>query len=144
MRKISLRFVSVLVLSAAFGVTGCIADGESPESTDPSGAGSESEIGSVTQAASSGCNRDVCISLTTPSGGKVTVHGWAFSAPFCGHFQLTGPNGLNKNSASGCFSAGGAGPSWTVAAVVGQYCVTGWQCAGSSCISEGKPCENVE
>jgi hypothetical protein len=97
----------------------------------------------VKPLASSGCNGDVCISLSTPSGGKVSVHGWAYNTNFYGHFELTGPNGLVKNSTQKWYYAGGAGPTWSVAAVVGQYCMTGWEYYGGHYYNIGRPCENV-
>jgi hypothetical protein len=99
---------------------------------------------SVRPLASSGCAGDACISLTTPSGGKVTARGWAYDAKFYGHIELTGPDGLLKNSGTGWYYAGGAGASWSVNAVVGQYCITAWQYYGGQTTSLGRACENVE
>ena len=95
----------------------------------------------VKPLASSGCSGDVCISLTTPSGGKVTVRIWAYNTTFYGYFLLTGPDGLDKTSPDNTNHAGGAGHSWTVSAVVGRYC-------GSAVSTSegylGTACENVE
>lgn len=90
------------------------------------------------------CNGDVCIYLGDPSHGKVYVKGWAYNRKFYGHLQLTGPNGLNKTSRDGWYYPGGWGPSWTVPAVVGWYCITGWEGGPGHYQKNGKPCAQVE
>jgi hypothetical protein len=125
--------------AAALGVGVALAVAPASAATAPAA--------SVRPLASSGCAGDACISLTTPSGGKVSVHAWAYDAEFYGHFEVTGPDGLLKNSpTSGAqwFYAGGSGPTWSVNAVVGQYCVTAWKYYGGQTTSLGRACENVE
>jgi hypothetical protein len=97
----------------------------------------------VVPFASQGCSGDVCIHLTTPSGGAVVVRGWANNRTFYGHFELTGPRGLVKNSPNNWNYVGGAGHSWVVSAVVGQYCITAWKYHGGQYSKVGRACENV-
>lgn len=92
-------------------------------------------------AAASGCSGDVCQSLTTPSGGTVYIRTWANTSTFYGYFTLTGPGGLHKQSATQTWNAGGTGWGQTVAAIVGQYCSTGY----STTLGQvGNICHNVE
>lgn len=139
MKKISARRITAAALgTAALGTGFALAASPASAATTPAA--------SVRPLASSGCAGDACISLTTPSGGKVSVHAWAYDSKFYGHFELTGPDGLLKNyptSGNEWFYAGGSGPTWSVNAVVGQYCVTAWQDYGGY-TSLGKACENVE
>jgi hypothetical protein len=92
--------------------------------------------------AAQGCNGDACMFLSTPSGGKVYVKAWAYDQTFTGHFHLSGPNGLSRNSPVEQWIGGGVN-SYTfsdIPAVVGQYCVT----AIHNGVNIGRPCESVE
>ncbi len=85
-----------------------------------------------------GCGGDVCMYLSTPSGGYVYVQAWAYDVGFHGHFHLVGPDGITQNSPAGTWPAGGTRYTfYTVPAIVGTYCVTGW----SGTIDEGTACE---
>ena len=95
-----------------------------------------------------GCSGDACIHVSTPSNGKVTIHGCAWKTTGTGHIQITGPaGGLPKNSSTGSWTkttayCTGADKyySVTVSAVVGTYCSTTYK--GST--YDGTACENVE
>jgi hypothetical protein len=84
--------------------------------------------------------------LDDPMAGAVNVHGWAYDQQFYGYFTLSGPNGLAKRTATQNWAAGGTGPTWTVDAVLGKYCITGWRYSTStkSYYIVGEPCESVE
>lgn len=94
--------------------------------------------------ASQGCSGDVCISLSTPSNGKVTIRVWAYDTTFYGEFKLTGPRALVKTSPLNVNHAGGAGHTWVVNAVVGKYCATAYAYVNEEWIDLGTACENVE
>jgi hypothetical protein len=69
------------------------------------------------------------------------VQAWAYDVGFHGHFHLVGPDGITRNSPPGTWPAGGTRCTfYTVPAIVGTYCVTGW----SGTIYEGTTCEAVE
>ena len=89
-----------------------------------------------------GCNGDVCIYLSTPSGGHVYIQAWAYSQSFYGYFHLSGPNGLSKNSSTKTWIGGkGNYYQWNgITATVGKYCITGYSYGKNI----GKPCENIE
>lgn len=97
---------------------------------------------SMVLMAAQGCNGDVCMFLSTPSAGKVYVQAWAYNQTFTGHFQLTGPNGLSRNSTVGEW-IGGKVNYYTfsnIPATVGKYCVTGWT---TKLQNIGRPCESI-
>ena len=95
---------------------------------------------SVVPLSAQSCTAHVCMFLSTPSAGKVTVEGWPYDIGFYGHFQLTTP-GANYNSPSGSWSQGLAGmyTFTNIPAIVGQYCIIGW----SGTINEGRVCNSV-
>jgi hypothetical protein len=90
----------------------------------------------------SGCTNNVCMYLSTPSGGTVYIQGWAWKHNFTGHFHLSGP-GISSDSATTTWIAGGSNwNQWNgVSAVVGQYCIGGYATDGSY---EGTACENIK
>lgn len=92
-------------------------------------------------ASASGCNGDVCIYLSDPSGGKVSVRGWAYNRTFYGRFHLTGPDGISQYSIWNTNHAGAAGHTFTAAAIVGQFCITAQEYGVGNI---GTACENVE
>lgn len=96
----------------------------------------------VVPFAAQGCSGDVCIYLSSPSGGAVYVQAWAYSSSFYGYFHLSGPNGLSTNSSTITWIGGkGNYNQWSeISAVVGQYCVTGYSYGEEI----GKACESVE
>ncbi len=99
-----------------------------------------------TPLSAQGCNGDTCMFLSTPSGGEVYIQAWAYDVTFYGHFQLTGPNGLNKKSYDGTWYAGKTNYyQWNeIPAVVGQYCVTGWtKNSNGTYTQNGRPCESI-
>ena len=102
----------------------------------------------VTPQSAVGCSGDACIYLGDPSGGKVLVSGCAWKTTFYGHIQITGPNGLSRNSATQTWhstshycTGSDQRYSQTVPAVVGQYCAVAWEASGTR---YGRACENVE
>ena len=64
-------------------------------------------------ASATGCNGDVCIHLGDPSGGRVSVRGWAYDRTFYGRFHLTGPDGISQYSIWNTNHAGAAGHTFT-------------------------------
>ncbi|MCP2250658.1 hypothetical protein LX86_009452 [Lentzea aerocolonigenes] len=87
-----------------------------------------------------GCNGNVCMFLSTPSGGRVYIQAWARNTSFEGNFDLVGPGGLYRHGDTKRWYAG-SHPNrqeWDVPAVVGKYCVSGWengQRIGYPCLS---------
>jgi hypothetical protein len=104
------------------------------------GAGATTVSNSIVPYSAQSCAGDVCMYLSTPSGGTVKVEGWPYSMGFYGHFQLTTP-GSNYNSPAASWPAGTAGmyTFTNIPAIVGQYCIIGW----SGGINEGKVCNSV-
>ena len=89
-----------------------------------------------------GCSNNVCEYLSTPSGGHVTVEGWAYKTTFYGYFHFTGPLGLSKYAGPATWLGGKGNYAYIVnAAVVGKYCVHGYLPGG---YDEGTVCFNVE
>jgi hypothetical protein len=75
-----------------------------------------------------GCNGNVCMFLSTPSGGGVYIQAWARNTSFYGNFDLVGPGGLYRHGSTQWWYAG-SHPNvqqWNESAVVGKYCVSGW------------------
>lgn len=96
-----------------------------------------------------GCNGDVCMYLSTPSGGEAYVHAWAYSTTYYGFFILTGPDSLWRESATKTWYGGGdygttANFGGNFAAVVGQYCVTFYQALSNEDVEQGRACESIE
>lgn len=88
-----------------------------------------------------GCSVDTCIYLSTPSGGTVLVVGWAYTSNFYGYFRLTAPSGTYYSATQTWLGGKGNYAQWSgIAAIVGQYCVTGYTSTGTF---EGTACENV-
>ena len=88
-----------------------------------------------------GCAGDVCMFLSSPSNGYAYVTAWAYTKTFYGHFHLTGPDGLSRNSPATTWKAGG--PGWysgIFQAIVGKYCGTAWHYTTDL----GTACENIE
>lgn len=91
---------------------------------------------------SQGCSVDTCMYLSTPSGGTVLVEGWAYSSNFYGYFRLTAPSGTYYSATQTWLGGKGNYAQWSgIAAIVGQYCVTGYTSTGTF---EGTACENVQ
>jgi hypothetical protein len=132
MKRLIVSAVS-LILIAFLGVATPSIAGATPTQVSQSPGGPPS---------SQGCGGDVCMFLSSPSGGYVYVQGWPYSTGFYGDFELTGPHGLDRFSSTQSWPAGGGTRARfnNVNAVVGQYCVTGW----SGTINEGKACESIE
>jgi hypothetical protein len=110
-----------------------------------------SSPGSVMPFSAVGCAGDACIFLGNPSSGKVTVTGCAWKTTFTGHLEVTGPNGLVKNSpnqqwkkTSHYCQDGDAHYAVSVAATVGKYCVTAWEGVAPNYTNYGTACDNVE
>jgi hypothetical protein len=129
--------------TAALGV-GALAATPASAAQTPLAASAGTAARVVTPFAAQGCSGDACIHLTTPQGGRVTVRGRARNQTFYGHFEMTGPNGLVRNSPNTWNFAGGNGHSWTVPAVVGQYCITAWEYYGHHYFNLGRACKNVK
>ena len=90
---------------------------------------------------SQGCSGNTCIYLSTPSGGKLLVEGWAYASNFYGYFRLTTPSVTYYSATQTWLRGKGNYASWPgLTAVVGQYCVTGYTSTGTF---EGTACENV-
>jgi hypothetical protein len=105
---------------------------------------SNAPVPASTQA-SQGCNGDICISLSTPSGGKVSIKAWAYTSNFKGFFEFDGPNGYIKSSPTETWTAGGTGYTISITAVVGQYCISGIAIESNGGeVDNGYPCESVE
>jgi len=84
--------------------------------------------------------------LSTPLNGTVYVQAWAYSSNFFGHFELKGPNKLDKNGNDQTWYTGKRNfYQWSnIPAVVGQYCVIGWTKNGNGTYTKnGQPCESV-
>jgi hypothetical protein len=110
----------------------------------PSIAGASTQPGvsspAVSPPSAQTCAGDVCMFLSNPSGGFVTVQGWAYYQGFYGHFTLVAPGGT-QNSISYSWPAGGSiRAGFSARAIVGNYSVTGW----SGSINEGTVCNRVE
>ena len=136
------RRVGTLVgCAAVLGLGGVAAAMPASAATAPA---THTSAAIVKPLASEGCSDNVCISLTTPSNGKVTVRIWAYDTTFYGEFKLTGPNALVETSPLNVNHAGGAGHSWTVNAVVGRYCGTAYAYVNDEWIDMGTACESVE
>ncbi|GAA4759242.1 hypothetical protein GCM10023217_34630 [Gordonia alkaliphila] len=92
-------------------------------------------------ADSSGSNGCAYIYLSgRPSGFKVTAQRTNQYCNFTGHLQVTGPNGLNRNSPtsnspSQRFVVTGKGS--------GKVCVTAWKKSGNTHTLNGRACNNV-
>jgi len=126
-------------LAGAFGIAGVVSISAFGLAM-PASAAPIAPASGVIPLSSQGCGGNTCIKLSNPSGGNVTIEGWAHSTGFYGYFHLSGPDGLSENSGSASWTAGGAGAYFTVPATVGQYCMTGH----SGSINEGTACESVE
>lgn len=96
------------------------------------------------RADATGCNRNVCMYLSTPRDGKVYIEAWADDSCFDGNFDVTGPGGLYIHHGPQRFCPGDRPYPLDrfvdIPAVVGKYCVKGW----SNNKVVGNPCENVE
>ena len=95
---------------------------------------------SVGPLSAESCGGDMCMYLSTPSGGTVYVKAWPYTFGFYGHFELVAPSGT-YNSPAASYPAGltGAYTFNNIPAVVGPYCVTGW----SGSVNEGTVCNSV-
>ncbi|HEY4898704.1 MAG TPA: hypothetical protein VIH79_03180, partial [Candidatus Nanopelagicaceae bacterium] len=87
------------------------------------------------------CSGNTCMFLSTPSGGAVTVQGWAYGTSFYGYFYLTAPSGTYYSPTQTWLGGKGNWAQWPgIAAIAGQYCVTGYS---STNIFEGTVCNSV-
>jgi hypothetical protein len=95
-------------------------------------------------AAATGCNKNVCMHLSSPKNGKVTIEAWADDSCFTGNFDLTGPSGLYIHRGNQTYCPGDRPHPVerfeNVGAVVGKYCIAGF----SNGKLQGKPCESIE
>lgn len=138
-RALRLALAAFAVVAAVFALSVPAANAASP---------SASPAAVVQPASAVGCAGDDCIHLGDPSGGNVLVAGCAWKTTFYGHIQITGPNGLSRNSKTQTWHStshycqnGDQAYSQTVPAVVGQYCTIAWEASGTN---YGKACESVE
>jgi hypothetical protein len=134
MKKMVLPIVGTILI-AMLGVVSPSIAGASAISTSSA---------SVLPPDAQGCGGDVCMYLSTPSGGTAYVQAWVLNSPgWYGYFHLTGPHNLSMYSATRSWPGGkpaGGYATFNISAVVGTYCVTGW----SGADNEGTACESIE
>ena len=101
-----------------------------------------------TPYAATGCNGRICMHITTPSNGTVSVNAWVRNSGdnFFGHYDLRLPNGAVYHMPI----RGDA--TWThtknaywskFGAIHGQWCVIGWSYNHPGYTKIGEPCETV-
>ena len=98
--------------------------------------------------AASGCNQQVCMSVTTPSSnGSFTMTAWERYSGSCfyGHYQmgLISTNVfVNSSTRTWCWS-NDFSYTFNLSQGKGSYCVIGWEYASGHYTNVGEPCENV-
>jgi len=81
------------------------------------------------------CSGDLCIQTDSCNSAhtQVSIDEWADSSGFYGHFELEDPNGVNYNSGTQNWAAGGAGHVFTVPLYEGdEYHAIAWRYTPSS------------
>jgi hypothetical protein len=109
-------------MAAATALSAALVIGSAAMSALPASASTSVDAKGAVQ-----CGGDLCIQNQNTSGPREPVKAWAKSFGFRGHFELTYPSGVVRNSPTENWKAGGSGYTFNNLPIGAGYLMTAWE-----------------